>query len=311
MSQTLKHLKALSDPTRLRLIALLQNEELSVNEIQIITELGQSRISTHLSLLQEAGLLISRREGKRSFYKINNDPAIESLNWIVPAIETTKVQAEHKEDTKNLKRVINHRNKQHQLYFNQVAGRFDQKYGPGRSWQAFGKLLIELVPPLDIADLGSGEGLVGELLAQKARKVFCVDISKKIVRFGQTNTKKTGIKNIEFLRGDIEKIPLKTKSVDVALFSQSLHHAKNPQTALKEAHRILRDSGRLIILDLLEHQFTHAKEVYGDLWLGFSKNTLHNWIEESGFSKINISEADREEAPPHFTTLLATAQKQD
>ena len=310
MSQTLKHLKALNDPTRLRLLALLQNEELSVNELQNITELGQSRISTHLSLLQEAGLLISRREGKRSLYKINNDPTIESLNWIVPVIESTKVQAEHKEDAKNLKRVINQRNKQHQLYFNQVAGRFDQKYGPGRSWQAFGKLLIELVPPLDIADLGSGEGLVGELLAQKARNVFCVDISKKIVRFGQTNAIKNGIKNIEFLHGDIEKIPLKTKSVDVALFSQSLHHAKKPQTALKEAHRILRDSGQLIILDLLEHQFPQAKEVYGDHWLGFSKNTLHNWIEESGYAKINISEADREEDPPHFTTLLATAQKQ-
>tara|TARA_B100001123_G_scaffold445530_1_gene597357 strand:- start:671 stop:1606 length:936 start_codon:yes stop_codon:yes gene_type:complete len=309
MSQTLKHLKALNDPTRLRLLALLQNEELSVNELQNITELGQSRISTHLSLLQEAGLLISRREGKRSLYKINNDSTIKTLSWIVPVIESTKGQAEHKEDAKNLKRVINQRNKQHQLYFNQVAGRFDQKYGPGRSWQAFGKLLIELVPPLDIADLGSGEGLVGELLAQKARNVFCVDISKKIVRFGQTNAIKNGIKNIEFLHGDIEKIPLKTKSVDVALFSQSLHHAKKPQTAINEAHRILRASGQLIILDLLEHQFTQAKEVYGDHWLGFSKNTLHNWIEESGFSKINLSEADREEDPPHFTTLLATAQK--
>ena len=310
MSQTLKHLKALSDPTRLRLLALLHNEELSVNEIQIITELGQSRISTHLSLLQEADLLISRRDGKRSFYKINNDPTIESLNWIIPAIESTKKQSQHREDAKSLKRVINQRHKQNQLYFNQVAGRFDQKYGPGRSWQAFGKLLIELVPPLDIADLGSGEGLVGELLAQKARKVFCVDISKKIVKFGKTNAEKNGIKNIEFLHGDIEKIPLKTKSVDVALFSQSLHHAKNPETALKEAHRVLRDSGRLIILDLIEHQFTQAKEVYGDLWLGFSKNTLHNWIEESGFFKVDISEADREDDPPHFTTLLATAQKQ-
>ena len=130
------------------------------------------------------------------------------------------------------------------------------------------------------------------------------------MRFGQTNAKKNGIKNIGFLHGDIEKIPLKTKSVDVALFSQSLHHAKKPQTALKEAHRILRDSGQLIILDLLEHQFPQAKEIYGDHWLGFSKNTLHNWIEESGYAKINISEADREEDPPHFTTLLATAQKQ-
>ena len=309
MSQTLKHLKALSDPTRLRLLALLQNEELSVNEIQIITELGQSRISTHLSLLQEANLLISRREGKRSFYRVNSDLTIESLNWIVPAVESTKKQSQHKEDAKSLKRVINQRHKQNQLYFNQVAGRFDQKYGPGRSWQAFGKLLIKLVPPLDIADLGSGEGLVGELLAQEARKVFCVDISKKIVKFGQTNAKKNDIKNIEFLHGDIEQIPLKAKSVDVALFSQSLHHSKNPQTALKEAHRILRDSGRLIILDLIEHQFTQAKEVYGDRWLGFSKNTLHTWIEESGFFKIDISEADREVEAPHFTTLLATAQK--
>ena len=309
MSQILKYLKALSDYTRIRIIALLSVEELSVNEIQQITGLGQSRISGHLSILQEAQLIVYRKDGKRSVYMINPDAPEEGMHSIQLAIKSAKESKSYQKEVKNLKRVVNQRNNQAQIYFDQVAGRFDQKYGPGRSWQAFGQLLLRLVPPLDIADLGSGEGLVGELLANKARKVICVDNSKKIIRFGQRKAKKTGLKNIQFLHGDIEDIPLKSKSVDVALFSHALHHAQLPQKALSEAYRILRPNGQLIILDLLEHQFENARELYGDHWLGFPKNTLHEWVESAGFKDTVTTEAAREGEPPHFTTLLVVAQK--
>ena len=216
---------------------------------------------------------------------------------------------ENEQDARNLKRVLEQRSEQAQVYFNQVAGRFDQKYGPGRSWQAFGQLLLQLVPPLDIADLGSGEGLVGELLARNARKVICVDNSKYIVDFGQRKAEKNGVKNLEFRHGDIENPPIRAKTVDVALFSQALHHAEHPQAALTSAYKILRPGGRLIILDLMEHQFEQARKLYGDRWLGFPKNTLHQWITEAGFKQAEITEAAREEEPPHFTTLLAVAEK--
>lgn len=309
MGQILKNLKALSDNTRIRLISLLSLEELSVNEIQQITGLGQSRISTHLSILQETKLICFRKEGKKSVYNINHNNTKEAQQAIYLATKGAQESDHYREDAKNLKRVIEQRNNQAQVYFNQIAGRFGQKYGPGRSWQAFGQLLLRLIPPLDIADLGSGEGLMGELLANKARKVICVDNSKKIVRFGQQKVKKAGLKNIQFSHGDIEDIPLKSKSVDVALLSHALHHAQQPQKALSEACRILRPCGHLIILDLLEHQFESAKELYGDHWLGFPKNTLHEWVENTGFKDIEITEAAREEEPPHFTTLLVVAQK--
>ena len=164
MSSTLKSLRALADPTRLRIMALLEKEELSVNELQEITRMGQSRISTHLGLLQEAGLLQSRREGKRTFYKPDQDADSVASEFIQLAVRGAKETHEHAADQLNLKRILARRSEQAQVYFNQIAGRFDRVYGPGRSWQAFGHLLLRILPPLVVADLGSGEGLLTDRL---------------------------------------------------------------------------------------------------------------------------------------------------
>src|SRR5581483_1552901 len=141
MSATLKSLRALSDPTRLRIVALLEREELSVNELQEITRLGQSRISTHLGLLQDSDLVRSRRDGKRTFYKLNDQADATAREFIQLAIRGAKELPEHSHVQINLKRVVHRRREQAQVYFNQIAGRFDRVYGPGRSWQAFGHLL--------------------------------------------------------------------------------------------------------------------------------------------------------------------------
>src|SRR5262245_31149743 len=161
MSATLKLLRALADATRLRIVALLERTELSVHELQEITRLGQSRISTHLGLLQDARLLQSRREGKRTFYQVNGqaDPLVRDAVQL--AIRGARELAEHTQDRLNLKRLIARRTEQEKVYFDKVAGRFDRSYGPGRSWQAFGQLLLRILPPLVVADLGSGEGLLG------------------------------------------------------------------------------------------------------------------------------------------------------
>src|SRR5437016_2653162 len=134
MSSTLKSLRALAYPTRLRIMALLEKDELSVHELQEITRLGQSRISTHLGLLQDAGLLQSRREGKRTFYQVS--PQAEGLarDAVQLAIRGARELPEHVQDRLNLKRLIARRSEQEKVYFDQVAGRFDRSYGPGRSW---------------------------------------------------------------------------------------------------------------------------------------------------------------------------------
>jgi ArsR family transcriptional regulator len=309
MASTLKSLRALSDPTRLRIIALLEREELSVNELQEITRMGQSRISTHLGLLQEAGLLQSRRDGKRTFYKLQPATDGTALEFIQLAFRGARELPEHAADQINLKRVIHRRDEREQVYFNQVAGRFDRSYGPGRSWEAFGHLLLRILPPLVVADLGSGEGLLSELLARRARKVIAVDNSEKMVAFGANKAKKNGLKNLEFRLGDLEHPPIEPGSVDLVVLSQALHHAADPARAIASAHEILRPGGQIMVLDLLKHHFEQARELYGDRWLGFAESDMQHWLEAAGFKKIEITVVAREEQPPHFETILAGGEK--
>lgn len=309
MSSTLKSLRALSDPTRLRIVALLEADELSVNELQQITRLGQSRISTHLGLLADCDLVRSRREGKRTFYKLNPEADAAAQQFITLAIAGAKEMPENAGDRINLKRLLNRRQEQAQVYFDQVAGRFDRSYGPGRSWQAFGHLLLRVLPPLTVADLGSGEGLLSELLARRAKKVIAVDNSEKMVGFGVAKAKQNGLKNLEFRLGDLENPPIDAGSVDLVILSQSLHHAVSPEKTIAAAGKILRPGGQVMILDLLKHNFDKAHELYGDRWPGFAESDLHHWLEAAGFKKVEVTVVAREEQPPHFQTILATGEK--
>jgi ubiquinone/menaquinone biosynthesis C-methylase UbiE/DNA-binding transcriptional ArsR family regulator len=309
MVSTIKSLRALSDPTRLRIVALLEKDELSVNELQEITRMGQSRISTHLGLLQDSGLVQSRREGKRTFYRLTQPVTGTAGEFIQLAVRGSRELQEHASDQINLKRILNRRREQAQVFFNHVAGRFDRVYGPGRSWQAFGHLLLRILPPLTVADLGAGEGLLSELLARRCKKVIAVDNSEKIVAFGVAKARKNNLKNLEFRLGDLQNPPIEPESVDLVVLSQALHHAEDPAQAIRSAHKILRDRGQVMILDLLRHNFEKAHELYGDRWLGFPESDLHRWVEEAGFKKVEVSVVAREEQPPHFETVLASGQK--
>jgi len=290
-------------------MALLERDELSVNELQEVTRLGQSRISTHLGLLQEAGLVQSRREGKRTFYKPSPQADSAARELMQLAIRGAKELPEFEGDQINLKRILARRREQAQVYFNQIAGRFDRVYGPGRSWQAFGHLLLRILPPRVVADLGAGEGLLSELLARRCKKVIAVDNSEKMVAFGAAKARKNGLKNLEFRLGDLQNPPIESGSVDLVILSQALHHAEAPAQAIAAAYKILRPHGQIMILDLLKHNFEKAHELYGDRWPGFAESDLHRWLEAAGFKKIEISVVAHEEQPPHFQTLLAGGEK--
>jgi len=190
-----------------------------------------------------------------------------------------------------------------------VAGRLGKHYCPGRSWEAIGHFLLHLTPKIRIADLGAGEGLVSQLLANRAESVVCVDNSPKMVEFGRELARKNGFTNLSYQLGDIEDVPLEDNSVDLALLSQALHHAQHPQTAVAEAYRILQPGGQLIIIDLLEHQFEKARELYADTWLGFSQNVLYQFLKSSGFRQVNVDVVAREEQEPNFETVLASGVK--
>jgi len=194
-------------------------------------------------------------------------------------------------------------------YFDELAGKFGRSYVPGRSWEALAHVLITLLPPLTVADLGAGEGTLAQLLAKNARKVIAVDNSPKMVEFASQLAKKHGFRNIEYRLGDMQEPPIAKNSVDLAIFSQALHHAPRPERAIKSAHSILRKNGRIVILDLLNHSFERARELYADHWLGFSEVQLHQFLENAGFKSIDVRVVAREKQSPNFQTVFATGTK--
>ena len=309
MADSWETLKLLADSTRVRILSLLTREELSVAELQEVLDMGQSRISSHLGLLRQGELVHDRREGKKTFYAVNRnfDPLGSAL--LEAACASVDASEQIVCDHANLKRILEKRKQQSEQYFNSVAGRLGKNYCPGRSWEAIGHFLLHLTPKIRIADLGAGEGLISQLLARRAEQVTCVDNSPKMVEFGRELAKKNGFSNLEYQLGDIEKVPLEDESVDLALLSQALHHAQHPEVAVQEALRILKPSGELIIIDLLEHQFEKARELYADIWLGFSENSLYQFLKNAGFRKIEVTVVACESEEPNFQTVLASGVK--
>src|ERR1700693_3309323 len=309
MPSTLNSLRMLSDQTRARLMDILQAEELSVAEIQEILGMGQSRISTHLAQLKRAGLVQDRRVGKKIYYSWTpagpiKEPELKSIVRLAVAD-----MPESGSDQSSLQHVISKRKNRTREYFNKLAGKFGRSYCPGRSWQALAHLFLTMIPPIDVADLGAGEGTLSQILAKSARKVVAVDISERMVEVGTQLAKDQGITNLEYRIGDLEEPPISDNSIDLAIFSQALHHANSPQKAIAAARRILRDGGRLVVLDLLAHGFEQARELYADLWLGFSEVELVRLLDQAGFRETDVQVVSREPNSPHFQTVLATGIK--
>ena len=302
-------LKLLADPTRLRLLCLLQREELAVAELQEILEMAQSRISSQLSLLRKADLVVDRREGKKSYYSIDPHLRAEERTLIETARDLVANRPEIRRDQENLERLIAERRQVAEKYFNLIAGRLGRNYCPGRSWEAIGHFLLHLVPSITVADLGAGEGLISQLLARRAQHVTCIDNSLRMVEVGTALAKKNGLANLEYRLGDIEKVPMPDQGVDLAILSQALHHAEHPQVAVDEAYRILKPGGTVLIVDLKEHTFEKARELYADRWLGFKENTLHQFLKSAGFKKVEVTSVAREEQEPNFVTLLASGRR--
>ncbi len=302
-------LKALADPTRLRILNLLKQDELSVAELQDSLNMAQSRISSQLAVLRQAELVADRREGKKSYYSLASHLSTAERNLLEAALDAASASAEAQEDLKNLGRVMDRRRQQAEEYFNLIAGRLGKNYCPGRSWESIGHFLLHLVPSIRVADLGAGEGLISQLLARQAERVYCIDSSPRMVEVGSDLAKRNGLENLEYLLGDIEDVPLKSGSVHLALLSQALHHSIHPEKAVAEAHRILKPGGRLVVLDLKEHSFEKARELYADRWLGFAENTLHAWLKTAGFENVEVTSVAKEAEEPQFETVLATGTK--
>jgi ubiquinone/menaquinone biosynthesis C-methylase UbiE len=310
MASILKNLRLLADPSRLRILLLVEREELSVAELQEILGMGQSRISTHLAQLKNAGLVEDRRNGKSILYRLKHGVQSNGFSQMLGVLRQAAAEIpEAEQDSEALRLALRRRQDKMRSYFDELAGKFGRNYMPGRSWQGLAETLLTLMPPMVIADLGAGEGTFSQLLARRSKKVIAIDNSEKMVEYGRELARKHGVKNLEYRKGDIEEVPIRDATVDLAFFSQALHHAQHPERAVREAWRILKPGGRIVVLDLLRHSYEEARELYADLWLGFTEVEVTRFLRQAGFKNIETSVVHSEEDAPHFETLLAVGDK--
>jgi ubiquinone/menaquinone biosynthesis C-methylase UbiE/DNA-binding MarR family transcriptional regulator len=301
MASIVKILRVLADPLRLRVLLLLDHEELSVAELQEILATGQSTISMHLSQLKQAGLVTDRRTGKNNLYSRRRDNDAQEngaavLTQILHHAASEIPEGLH--DHAALKLILKKRQDRMRSFFDEMAGRFGRTYVPGKSWNAVAEVLLQLMPPLILADLGAGEGAFSLLLSQRAKQVIAIDNSRKMVEYGTKQAARQAVQNLEYRLGDFEDVPIENNTIDVALFSQSLHHALHPDRAVAEAWRILKPSGRIVVLDLAKHRFEEARELYADHWLGFSEVEVKTLLEKAGFRNVQTSIVHKETEAP-------------
>jgi ArsR family transcriptional regulator len=300
---TSRLLKALADETRLRILHLLAQEELSGTDLMEILNMGQSRVSTHLALLKEVGLVVDRRHGRKSLFHIAPGPAAGLWESV---LAENRASAEFVADLAGLEALRERRKQESRAYFDRVAAAFGEQVLPGRTWEGLSRALLQLAPRARYADLGIGDGLLTLMRAEVAQHVTAVDISSEMLNQLRARAAKKGIDNIETVEADIEDLPLPDSSFDVVVLSQALHHARAPERALDEARRILVPAGRLLVIDLLAHTEDWVRDQLQHVHLGFTEAALESLLADTGFERVVIQRAARDPQPPHFMTLVAS-----
>ena len=302
--------RLLGDEARLRLLRVLDIDRFNVKELTGILGLAQSGVSRHLGLLKESELVSEERDGAYTFYRLS--PAIrdEGKSPLWPLLQSQFDAAAQspsiKADDSRLQEVLRLRREN----FEHVGPdtRDGRQLVPGRSWAAWSRALGMLLPPLEVADLGCGEGYLTVETARWARHVTAIDRSAGVLARAKALAARKKLSNISWKKGELEALPIDTASTDVALLSQALHHASEPAGALAEAARILKPGGRLLILDLRPHDETWVRDKLGDRWFGFSDEHLAGLLTRAGFTDVRVALGARRTHDP-FTVLLAVGTK--
>jgi len=311
--------RLLGDDARLRLLRLLDAERLNVGELTSILGIAQSGVSRHLGLLKDAGFVEERRDGGFTYFRLA-EALRTGANGFGPVWPLLRAQfaaaAETAEGRADAARLEEVRRVRKENFDDHGAAGERKQIVPGRSWAAWARALGHLLPPLEVADLGCGEGYLTIEAARFAKRVVAIDRSEAVLARAKARTQQLlarrspggGGKNVEWKRGELEQLPLKDASVDVALLSQALHHAADPAAALAEAARILRPGGRVLVLDLRRHDEAWVRERLGDTWLGFEDAELTALLARAGLTHIRLTVGARRQRDP-FTVLIASGTK--
>ncbi len=298
--------RLLGDATRLRLLLLLDREELSVAELSAITQLAQPRVSTHLARLKEAGMVSDRREGVFVYYKIagtTGDPGLDAL-WNVLRRNTDDPLAA--QDRARIPQVLNSRGRG-TSWADSVAGDMERHYSPGRSWEATARGLTHLLDLGDVLDVASGDGVLAELLAPQSHSIVCLDISNRVVEEGRKRL--ADFPDARFEQGDMHELPFGDAGFDTVLLMHALTYTEQPGTVLAECRRVLRPGGHLLAVTLSKHSHRKAVEPYDHKNLGFEPDGLEQLAGENGFEVIHCAVSAVEKRQPNFSviSLHATA----
>jgi SAM-dependent methyltransferase len=301
--------RLLGDEARLRLLRVLAGRygRLNVTELTTVLGLAQSGVSRHLKLLKEAGLVAEERGGGFSFYRLSPALLDGGFGGMWPALQAQFVAAangpEVRGDDARLQEVIRLRKENFDVHGTDRA-----QFVPGRSWAAWSRALGLLLPAVDVVDIACGEGYLSVEAARWANKVIGVDRSAEMLKRARALADRRGVSNIAWKRGEIERLPLDDASADVALLSQALHHAGDPARALSEAARVLRPGGKVVVLDLREHDQAWVRDRVGDRWLGFKDEDLRHFLTDAGLDQVTVRIGARLPGDP-FTVLVACGLK--
>ncbi|MCB9645618.1 MAG: metalloregulator ArsR/SmtB family transcription factor [Deltaproteobacteria bacterium] len=298
--------RLLGDPTRIRLLALLAHEELTVAELTQVTGLAQSRVSTHLGKLKDADMVHVRKSGPASFYGLRVAAMPEHVRRFWQDLEGSLDDPTLGRDLERARALVAAR-AEAATWADSVAGQMQRHYSPGRTWESFTRGLVGLLRLGHVLDVASGDGALSELVAPRADSVTCVDVSPTVVDAGRQRLLHLG--NVRFVQGDMHALPLPDQAFDQVLLMNALTYARDAAQVLREAARVLRPGGDLVLTTLDAHAHADAVAAYDHVNLGFSPRHLQALLEAAGLEPTTCQVTHEETRAPHFRVITAQATR--
>jgi len=300
LGRCVETLNLLGDESRLRLCALLRERELCVGDLVHVTGISQSRVSTHLGRLREAGVVRDRRQGTQSFYTL-------ALAALPNTLQAVLDDATHSADPT----LEGDRQRLAELEAERrgtgLGDDLERDYSPGRTWRSLAAGLSGLLDLGDVLDVGSGDGAAAAMLAPYCRSLYCVDVNARMLEAAKDRLAKYPHVKVE--TGDAHDLPFPTASFDSVLLFHTLTYTERPLRALEECARVLRPRGKLVLLCLDEHHQPEVTAPFGERHQGFSKAALVDLLERSGLDIRSAEAACRESRKPRLQVMLAIAHK--